>query len=258
VGADLVSAGNGNGETGRRPIPKVMMRPLPKRFYREAAVQQAPGGFAIVLDVRPVKTPGKQPLAVPSRELAEQIAAEWSAQGTSIDPATMPLTRIVNSALDGVAPRLAEVAADVVAYAGSDLVCYRAEAPPELVAEQSIHWDPILAWAQQALGAELTTASGVMPVTQPPSASEAVARAVAGYDALRLAALHTITTLTGSALIALAHAAGKLGAHEAWAAAHVDEDWQIRQWGEDAEAAERRRRRWQEMQAASRILTLAR
>lgn len=248
----------GNGD--QRPVARIPtrdpVRPLPKRFYKSATVAPAGDGFAVHLDGRPLRTPGKAPLVVPARALAEALSGEWAAQGAEIDPATMPLTRIVNSAIDAVAQHVSEVKADIVAFAGSDLVCYRAEAPPQLVAEQAHHWDPILGWAKSVLGAEFVVASGIMPVEQPARVRQAVAAAVADHGPLRIAALHTIVTLTGSALIALAHDRAAIGLHEAWAAAHVDEDWQIRQWGEDAEAGERRRRRFLEMQAASRILSL--
>jgi chaperone required for assembly of F1-ATPase len=203
-----------------------------------------------------VRTPAKAGLVVPSRALAEAIAAEWEAQATHIDAATMPLTRLANTAIDGVAARHAQVCADIAAFAASDLVCYRAEGPEPLVQRQGRQWDPVLAWAGEALGARFEVASGLMPVAQPEGAAAAVAAALAGLDAFRLAALHVMTTLTGSALLALAHARGALSAEAAWAAAHVDEDWQIGQWGEDAQAAARRARRWAEMQAASRMLAL--
>jgi chaperone required for assembly of F1-ATPase len=168
----------------------------------------------------------------------------------------MPLTRIANSAIDGVGPRRAEVEAEIVQYAASDLLCYRAEAPEALVRRQAELWDPILAWSRDRLGAELRIASGIMPVAQPEAARAALARALAPFDSFGIAALHVITTLTGSALLALAHGHGHLDADAAWAAAHVDEDFQIGRWGEDAEAKARRVRRLGEMQAASRLLAL--
>lgn len=230
-------------------------RQLPKRFYKHATISaQAP--FAVLLDGKPVKTPAKQDLAVPAQALATALADEWRNQADHIDPATMPLTRLVNSALDGVMGREAEVRAEIAKYAGSDLVCYRADGPPGLVQRQGEAWDPVLAWAHRALAARFETAAGIMPVGQSPQGLQAVARALERYDALRLAGLHVMTTLMGSALLALAHASGHLSVDAAWAAAHVDEDWQISQWGEDAEAKARRARRWSEMQAASRLLQL--
>ena len=236
-------------------------RPLPKRFYATVAVAPPDATVAalrILLDGKTMRTPAKAVLAVPTRALAEAIAAEWEAQGAHIDPAAMPLTRLVNSGLDGVRGREGEVRGDIAKYAASDLVCYRATEPVALALRQAELWDPILAWSRKTLGVSFVLAEGIMPVAQPPAARAAVSRALAGYDALALTALHVMTTLTGSALLALAHARGRLGGEEAWVAAHVDEDWQIGRWGEDAEAAARRQRRRLEMQAASRLLALLR
>jgi chaperone required for assembly of F1-ATPase len=239
-----------------RPSPRAAS--LPRRVYKAVTVVSgaADGSYAVMLDGKPARTPGKAPLALPSRALAEAVAAEWQAQGERIDPATMPLTRLVNSVIDGVRGREGQVRADIVRYAGSDLVCYRTEAPQELVRRQAAHWDPVLAWARRSLSASFTTAAGLMPVPQPEAATAAVARALAAHDAFALGALHVMTTLMGSALLALAHAQGELTCEAAWGAAHVDEDYQISQWGEDWEAAARRRRRWVEMEAASRLLEL--
>jgi chaperone required for assembly of F1-ATPase len=240
-------------------------RPPPKRFYKAVAVDVAPAAlpgeraaaaYSILLDGKPVRTPAKGVLAVPTRALAEAIAAEWVAQGDRIDPVTMPLTRLANSALDAVRGREAEVRAEIVKYAGSDLVCYRAAGPSGLVARQAELWDPVLAWSRTALGVRFEMATGLMPVAQPAAARAAVAAALEGLDAFAIAALHVMTTLMGSALLALAHARGLLTAEAAWAAAHVDEDWQMAKWGCDAEAKARRDRRWAEMQAASRMLAL--
>jgi chaperone required for assembly of F1-ATPase len=238
------------------------MKRMPKRPYQTvtiAAVHSPSSGgedLVVMLDGRPVHTPARNALKLPTRALAEAVAAEWDAQGERIDPATMPLTTLANSAVDGVMGREAEVRGGIVSYAGSDLVCYRAEAPPELVRRQAQAWDPILAWSRAALGADLNVAHGIMPTAQPEAASEAIDRVLAPQGPFHLAALHVMTTLMGSALLALAHAQGHLGADAAWAAAHVDEDWLISQWGEDEEATARRQRRWQEMQAASRLLAL--
>ena len=239
-------------------------RPLPKRFYREvtvgAAGPTAPGqtgpAFRVLLDGRMVRTPRKAALELPAKALAEAIAAEWRAQGERIDPLSMPLTTLANTVIDGVIGREAEVAADIVDYAGSDLVCYRAEAPPELVERQAAAWNPILAWATEDLGARLVTSSGIVPVEQPQSALDRIASELSEVGAFRLAALHVMTTLMGSAVLALAHAQGAITAERAWALAHVDEDFQIAKWGEDAEAKARRAHRWREMQAASRLIEL--
>ena len=245
--------------------PEKSDRPLPKRFYNEVSVEadtpqgpQSGGAWNLLLDGRPVRTPGKAALAVPSGALAEAIAEEWRAQGEFIDPESMPITKIVNTAIDGVTGREKEVAADIIAFAGSDLVCYRAEKPVELVVRQKEAWDPVLRWAQDALGARFVLAEGVMPIEQPDDAIHAFASAIEGCGALELCALHVMTTLTGSAVLPVALARGAMSAEAVWSAAHVDEDFQIAQWGEDEEAIERRERRSKEFQAAARILeTLA-
>ncbi len=235
------------------------MKPaLPKRFYKEARVEERDGLFHLTLDGRMAKTPTKQALAVPSRGLAEAMAQEWAGQGDEIDPATMPITRIVNSAIDGVAPRRAEVVDDLARYAGSDLVYYRASEPERLARAQDDAWNPILDWARDEHGARFSLAEGVMHVTQPEESVAAVRRAVEGIDsAFALAALHVMTTLSGSVLIALAHAVGPLDVDQAWSAAHVDELFQESVWGEDYEAMERRRRREADFRAASEVYRLA-
>lgn len=232
-------------------------RPLPKRFYKEATAGAVEGGYAVLLDGRPVNTPGKRRVAVPSKRLAEALAAEWAEQGEFIDPSTMPLTKLVNSALDGVATQMAEVEADLVKYAGSDLICYRAGEPESLVAAQRAAWDPLIDFAREKLGARLSLAEGVMFAPQPEESVAALAAAVrrqVGEGAgapLRLAALHVMTTLTGSLILSLAKSLNFLDIEAAWAAAHVDEDFQMRAWGEDAEAMARREARLAEMRAAA-------
>jgi chaperone required for assembly of F1-ATPase len=232
------------------------MTARPKRFYRAVSVDGAAPAFRVLLDGRPVRTPAKGELVVPSKPLAEAVAAEWAAQGERIDPDSLPLTRLVNSAIDGVTGREAEVRAHIAQYAGSDLLCYRADGPAELARRQADAWDPVLCWARDTLGARFVLGQGVVPIAQPQTATAAIERALADLNAFQLAAHHVITTLTASALLALAHARGRLTADEAWQAAHIDEDWQISQWGEDAEAKARRERRWLDMQAASRMLAL--
>jgi chaperone required for assembly of F1-ATPase len=242
---------------GKNGAPRTSA-PARPRFYKTVSVDSDAGRFRLLLDGKPVRTPAKKQLVLPVRALAEAIAAEWESQKVRIDPATMPLTRLANSAIDGVMGREAEVQADIARYAGSDLICYRAEAPPELVRRQAQAWDPVLAWARDALSASFHVARGIMPVSQPAPAAHGVAQAMRAPGAFELAALHVMTTLTGSALLALAHASGRLTVDDAWAAAHIDEDWQISQWGVDAEAKARRDQRWAEMQAASRLLALLR
>jgi chaperone required for assembly of F1-ATPase len=234
---------------------------LPKRFYKEASVAEEAHGFGVLLDGRQVRTPAKVLLSVPSRELAEAIAAEWRAQGENIDPTTMPLTRLVNSALDGVARDISSVIDDVVRYAGSDLICYRAAEPEGLVAAQSEAWDPVLTFVREAFGARFICVEGITFAEQPARAIAAVREAIVqstGERPLAVAALHVMTTLTGSVLLALSVAHGKLSPQAAWDAAHVDEDFQMRVWGSDVEALERRAQRYKEMQAAARALNLMR
>ncbi len=245
------------------PAKECLAPPKPRRFYKHAeiAVSQQDSGrdsatFQVLLDGRPVRTPRKAALAIPYRSLAAAIAEEWNAQGEVIDSVAMPLTRFANSIIDGVIGREAEVRADILKYAASDLVCYRAEGPASLVQRQAAAWDRVLTWARGTLRARFVLTEGVMPVEQPASALEGIAAALEPLDAYRLTSIHVMTTLTGSALLALARSQGELSLDETWAAAHIDEDWQIEQWGEDAEAAERRRYRWSEMQAASRLFDL--
>lgn len=232
------------------------MTPRPKRFYRAVSVGGAAPAFRVLLDGKPIRTPAKHELALPARRLAEAVAAEWEAQGDRIDPGTMPLTRLVNSAIDGVRGREREVCADICKYAAGDLLCHRAPGPEELVRRQAEAWDPVLAWAGEALGARLVVGEDIAPIAQPPAAGMAIEKALVALDAFALTAHHVMTTLTGSALLALAHARGRLSVDQAWTAAHVDENWQISQWGWDAEAKARRDRRWAEMRAASRLLAL--
>lgn len=231
------------------------MRPkLPLRFYERVSVDARAGGFVVLLDGRPVRTPGKRRLAVPTAALAELVAAEWRSQGERVDPATMPVTRIVNTGLDGVAGNETPVIDDIVRYAGSDLLCYRADQPPELVERQSAAWDPILARVEAWLGSEFRRGVGVIPFAQPEPALDAVRAAVVARPPLALAALHVLTTLAGSAVLALAHAGGRIDAETAWRAAHVDEDWQIAHWGEDRAATLRRANRKAEFMAACAVL----
>ena len=233
------------------------MRPaLRRRFYATAGVAPHEDGFAILLDGKPVRTPARRPLAAPTRALAGAIAAEWQAVVDVVDPTRMPLTRLANAIIDGVAEAAGAVAAEVRGYLGSDLLLYRAAAPDALVRRQVQHWDPVIAWARETLGARFVLAEGVVHVEQPGHALTAAAAAIPA-DPWRLGAVHVITTLTGSALIALAVAHGRLAADEAWAAAHVDEDWNMEHWGRDPLAIERRNSRFAEMQAAATVLALA-
>lgn len=232
-----------------------------KRFYKAVSVAEEPsepGAAVVLLDGKPVKTPGRQAFQLPNEALAEAIAQEWRAQGEEINPHTMPLTKLANTAIDGVRLRQDEVARDILGFAGTDLLCYRADGPAGLVALQDELWNPVLDWARRHLGARFHVAEGVIHVSQPPESLAAVGLVLDEFEPFGLAALHVMTALTGSALLSLAVAKRKLSAEQAWAAAHVDEDWQNRRWGEDAEAMERRRRRFVDFEAAAKLLRLLR
>ncbi|MEX0851792.1 MAG: ATP12 family protein [Bauldia sp.] len=236
---------------------RLARREPPRRFYKEATAARGEGGFALLLDGRVARTPGRRPVLIAREAVARALAAEWDAQGEVLDSAAMPLTRLVNAAIDRVEREMAAVRAEIVAYALSDLVCYRAEGPLTLIEAQNAAWSPLIDWAGEALGARLVVARGVVAVIQDESVAPAVERAVAPLDALALAALHTATTLTGSAIIALALGAGRIAAEAAWLAAHVDENWQMSQWGGDEAALAQRQIRWREMEAAALILGTA-
>jgi len=231
---------------GARPV-------LPRRFYAKATAATWAEGHLVCLDDKPVHTPRGRFLAAPKPELAQAIAAEWEAQRELIDPAKMPLTRLANAIIDGVADSSRPVAAEIEKYLASDLVFYRVRAPAELRARQARHWDPILGWARDTLGAQFELGEGVIHVTQPDAALKAASAAIPA-DPWRLGAAHAVTTLTGSALIALAIARGDLASEAAWQAAHVDEDWNMEQWGKDEMALERREFRYAEFQAAATVL----
>jgi chaperone required for assembly of F1-ATPase len=230
---------------------------LRRRFYKNAHVDDGEHGFAIRLDGRAVRTPARRILLAPTRALAAALAAEWNAQEELIDPLNMPLTRLANAIIDGVVDAPAAVAAEIEKYLGSDLVVYRAEGPQGLIVLQARAWDPVVDWARSTLGAGFVLAPGINFVAQPPAAL-AAARAAIPRDPWRLGALNAITTLTGSALIALAVLAGRLSADEAWEAAHVDEDWNMDFWGRDEPALARRGLRFAEMKAAVTVLELHR
>ena len=234
-------------------VRRTTRAPRRRRFYAHAGVAEAPDGFAITLDDKPVRTPSGRPLVAPNREIADGIVAEWDAQQETIDPLTMPLTRFANSVTDAVVDRVEAVTDDVAKYFGSDLLFYRAGHPEALVAREAAHWDPIVFWAADALGAHFILAEGIVHVRQPDSAI-AAARAALPTDPWSIAALHVVTTLSGSALLALALMRGVIDQDQAWAAAHVDEDWNVEQWGRDDEVAARRAARLVDFRAAATIL----
>ena len=234
-------------------VRRTMRGPGRKRFYAQAGVAESPEGFAITLDHRPVRTPSGRALVAPTRDIADAIAAEWEAQKEIIDPLKMPLTRFANSVVDAVVDRVEAVADDIARYFGSDLLFYRAGHPNALVAREATHWDPVLFWAAQSLGAHFILAEGIVHVRQPDQAI-AAARAALPDDPWSVAALHVVTTTTGSGLLALALLHGVLDAEKVWTAAHVDEDWNIEQWGVDEEVAARRAARLVDFSAAAGIL----
>ncbi|MEK9285122.1 ATPase [Bradyrhizobium sp. ISRA442] len=230
--------------------------PLRKRFYKEVGVAEAEGGFTVTLDGKPIRTPSSRQVVIPSRGLADAVASEWEAQKEALDPMTMPLTRLANSVIEGVVDRVGSVSDDLAKYFQSDLLFYRAGHPEGLVAREAAHWDPVLFWAAETLGAHFILSEGIMHVKQPEEAVQA-ARAALPDDPWAVAALHVITTLTGSALLALALAHGARDADQVWAAAHVDEDWNADQWGVDEEAAGRRAACLRDFEAAVAVLAAA-
>lgn len=209
-----------------------------RRFWTDVTVEDGEGGYAICLDGRPVMTPAKRRLAVPTETIASRVAAEWQAQTGTVDPTTMPWTRSANAALDKVATQRDEVAGHLIGYAGTDLLSYRADAPEALVERQREHWDPVLDWLATRFGVRLSVTRGVMPVLQPQSALERLAETMAPMTHFQLTGFHDLVTLSGSFTLALAVAQGERGPEQAWGLSRLDEDWQIEQWGEDEEAAE--------------------
>jgi len=236
----------------------VSHRSTPNRFYEAVQIERATSGHAILLDGKPVLSTARSELVVPTESLAKAVAGEWEAQGEKIDPETMPFTKRANTALDQVRGREAEVVEEIVAYAGSDLLCYRAESPDGLIELQRSHWDPVLTWVRAEFGADFKTSAGISHLAQPADSLAHIGNAFATHNFFQLAALYAMTALTGSALLVLAHAHEKLSADELWAAVHVDEDWQISQWGEDSLATAQRSARRAEMDADSRFLELSR
>jgi chaperone required for assembly of F1-ATPase len=234
-------------------VRRTARRAQRKRFYASAGVTETPGGFTITLDGKPVRTPSRRRLAVPAREIANLIVAEWDAQKEVIDPVTMPVTRLANTVIDAVSDRVEMVTDDIAKYFHSDMLFYRAGHPEALVAREAELWDPVLFWAAEALGAHFILTEGIVHVKQPDQAV-AAARVALPADPWSIAALHMVTTLTGSALLALALERGALDEDQVWAAAHVDEDWNIEKWGVDEEVAARRLARYLDFRAAAGVL----
>jgi chaperone required for assembly of F1-ATPase len=227
-----------------------------KRVYRDVSTRPANGGWGVALDGRAMRTPAKHELLVPTEALAAAVAAEWDAQQDEVRPATMPLTRLAATTVDRTAVQRDQIVAETAKYASTDLVCYRADRPPELVARQQAVWGPLLDWAMRRYDAALAVTSGVIPRRQSPEALNAFAAVVAAQDDFRLTALHTLTAACSSLVIALAVFEGRLNAEAAFAASQLDETFQIEQWGEDAETAARRRALAEDIAAAARFAAL--
>lgn len=229
-----------------------------KRFWKAAEVDRTEDGWIVRLDGRDIRTPGKAALVMPTRPLAEAIRDEWDAQGEKIDPEAMPVTRTVNSAIDKVAPQRQGVIDTVAAYGDADLLCYRAEAPAELVRRQVLAWDPLLDWAVDAFGARLQVRKGVIHVPQDAAALALLREKVAEFSDIELAAFHDLVSLSGSLVIGLAASRSLQPDGDLWMTSRIDEHWQEEQWGEDAEAAELARTKHAAFMTAARILRLSR
>lgn len=233
-----------------------LKRTLPKRFWQQETVHEVPGGWEVRLDGKPIRTPAKAALTLPTKALAEALAAEWAAQERHVDPETMPLTRMANSAIDKVAPNRQAVVEMLADYGANDLLCYRAEHPQALHAREAEAWDPWLDWAREALGADLATTRGIVPIDQDAAALAALRRPVEALDPFALAAFHDLVSISGSLVLALAALAGALDTDELWRISRIDEDWQEAQWGQDTEAAEGAEKKRAALDAAIRALEL--
>jgi len=227
-----------------------------RRFWRAATVRPRSGGFAVDLDDRALTTPAGRPLVLPTEALARAVAAEWDALGGEIDPHRLPLTRAANSAIDRVADQREAVIDAIAEYGGSDLLCYRADAPAGLASRQAEGWDPWLAWGARALGAPLVAVAGVVHQSQPGPSLAALRAAVAEHDAFGLTALYDLVSLSGSLVLGLAVARGALDAEAAWELSRLDEAWQAEHWGLDAEAEAASERRREAFVRAAGVLAL--
>ena len=248
-----------NSTSGSSTLSGSLGQAFPKRFYKAAAIDAAADGFALMLDGRSAKTPARNPIILPIEAAARALADEWNRVESTIDPRAMPMTRLVNSVIDGVSHNQAAVMEEALRYGETDLLVYRAADPLVLVRAQQAAWDPIIAWSRTSLGADFIVSEGVMFIAQPPEALDRLGDALRALlidtkaAPFRLGAIHVMTTLTGSLLLPLAVANGLLDAEAAWAAAHVDEDHQIAHWGVDRDAEDRRARRWIDMDTAARL-----
>lgn len=228
-----------------------------ERFYKEVSVGEESGEATVLLDGRMLRTPAKTSLILPTAKLAAAIAEEWRDQDEEIQPFRMPLTRLAVSAVDRVKPAREAVVDQLTAYGGTDLLCYRSDRE-DLAARQAATWQPLLDWAEEALGAYLVFAEGIMPISQDAGALAALRRALEVHSDMELAALHLITTTTGSLVLAFAVSQDRIDADTAWTTGRLDENWQAERWGEDAEAVERADLMRLELSAAARFLQLCR
>ncbi len=229
-----------------------------KRFYKTAGTAPAEAGFHVTLDGKPVRTPAKGHLVVPNQDLAAAIAAEWQGQGEVIDPSGMGLMTLACTALDRVGPQRAMVVEELLRFAGTDLLCYRAPGPDKLVERQHRAWQSLLDWAAIEFDAPLRVTAGVMPVDQDDQALRALGRAVGLLDDFRLVVLHSVTSLTGSLVIGLALLHGRIDTAAAWHTSRIDAEFQIEQWGADAEAEQVAANARAALEVAGRLLALLR
>ena len=227
-----------------------------RRFWKEAEAAAEPGGWGVQLDTKPLRTPGRAALVVPTEALAQAIAGEWREAGEKVDPRAMVLTGLANAAIDRVAPGRAGFAADLAGYAEGDLACYRAYGPAALVERQAASWDALLSWARRRFDVDFAITDGLMHVAQPPATVERLAHAVASLDAFRLAGLAPLVTIGGSLIAALAVLEKALTPEQGWAAVSVDDAWQLEQWGADSEAEAALAGRKRDFLAAARFLEL--
>ena len=227
-----------------------------KRFWQEVDVGFSEGGWSVMLDAKPIRTPARVPLIVPTKVLAEAIAEEWRSVEGEVDPCAMPLTGLANAAIDRVAPDKDAFAVGLARYAEADLACYRANTPSALVERQAEQWDPLLAWARRRYDVDCATTAGVVHVDQPPATSATLGHAVAALDGFRLAGLSPLVTIGGSLVAALGILEGAWTPEDAWTAVTVDDAWQAEQWGADAEAEVALANRQRDFLAAAHFLTL--
>jgi chaperone required for assembly of F1-ATPase len=229
-----------------------------KRFYKKVSVAPVEGGFAVLLDGKPVKTPARNVLALPSEKLASAIAAEWQAQETEVVATSMPLLRLANSVIDGVATNRDAVIDAILRFGENDLLCYRAHQPPELAMRQREGWDPLLDWVRQKHGVQMTVADGLTHIDQTPPALAGLRRAMGPFDAFALGGLHVVASITGSTVLALAVAEGFISGARAFELSRIDETYQAEKWGKDSEAVKRATALAHELDKAVELMDLAR